>query len=415
MAADAAAGGVTRASSTSSTGCSRSRSSRRRTGSASRRSGRIPRIYEEAAADPVAWWTARSKELLDWDVEPTTASTTPILPSTSGSRTGGSTRPPSASTATSTPATATASPTTGAARRASGATSPTPSCSTPAALANALKDQGVEKGDVVGIYLPMIPEVAVAMLACARIGAIHNVVFGGFSAESVRERMEFAEAKALVTVDGARRKGKTAPIKEQVDEEMGEAREPGDDSRHPLDRDRLPDDRGPRRLLRRDLRRRRPRVPGRADGGRAPAVHPLHLRLDREAEGDPPHHRRLHDRGHDHPPLRLRPEAGDRRLLVRRRRRLDHRPLLHRLRTALQRGDQRDVGGGAGLPAPGDLVGDRASDYKATILYAAPTAIRTFIKWGADIPAKYDLSARCACSARSASRSTRRPGSGTTR
>ena len=75
---------------------------------------------------------------------------------------------------------------------------------------------------MVGIYLPMIPEVAVAMLACARIGAIHNVVFGGFSAESVRERMEFSQAKALVTVDGARRKGKTAPIKQQVDEEMGE-------------------------------------------------------------------------------------------------------------------------------------------------------------------------------------------------
>jgi acetyl-CoA synthetase len=87
-------------------------------------------------------------------------------------------------------------------------------------FANALKDLGVRKGDVVGIFLPMIPEVAVAMLACARIGAIHNVVFGGFSADSVKERMEFSEAKALVTVDGARRKGKTAPIKEQVDASM---------------------------------------------------------------------------------------------------------------------------------------------------------------------------------------------------
>ncbi|MFL5974109.1 MAG: AMP-binding protein, partial [Solirubrobacterales bacterium] len=87
-------------------------------------------------------------------------------------------------------------------------------------LANALKDHGIEKGDIVGIYLPMIPEVVVAMLACARIGAPHNVVFGGFSAESVRERMEFSEAKALITVDGARRKGKTAPIKQQVDEVM---------------------------------------------------------------------------------------------------------------------------------------------------------------------------------------------------
>jgi acetyl-CoA synthetase len=87
-------------------------------------------------------------------------------------------------------------------------------------LANALKDQGVRKGDVVGIYLPMIPEVVVSMLACARIGAPHNVVFGGFSAEAVRERMEFSEAKALITVDGAARKGKTAPVKDRVDEVM---------------------------------------------------------------------------------------------------------------------------------------------------------------------------------------------------
>src|SRR5438552_1797756 len=87
-------------------------------------------------------------------------------------------------------------------------------------LANALKDLGIEKGDIVGIFLPMIPEVVVAMLACARIGAPHNVVFGGFSVESVRERMEFSDAKALITVDGARRKGKTAPIKQAVDDAM---------------------------------------------------------------------------------------------------------------------------------------------------------------------------------------------------
>jgi acetyl-CoA synthetase len=89
-------------------------------------------------------------------------------------------------------------------------------------FANALKAQGVGKGDVVGIYLPMIPEVVVAMLACARIGAPHNVVFGGFSAEAVRERMEFSRAKALITVDGAARKGKTAAVKDRVDEAMGD-------------------------------------------------------------------------------------------------------------------------------------------------------------------------------------------------
>ncbi len=89
-------------------------------------------------------------------------------------------------------------------------------------FANALKDRGIGKGDIVGIYLPMIPEVAIAMLACARIGAPHNVVFGGFSPDAVKERMEFANAKALVTVDGARRKGKTAPIKAAVDEKIGD-------------------------------------------------------------------------------------------------------------------------------------------------------------------------------------------------
>jgi acetyl-CoA synthetase len=89
-------------------------------------------------------------------------------------------------------------------------------------FANALKGLGVRKGDVVGIYLPMIPEVIVAMLACARIGAPHNVVFGGFSAEAVRERMEFSDAKLLITVDAAARKGRVAPVKERVDEVMGD-------------------------------------------------------------------------------------------------------------------------------------------------------------------------------------------------
>ena len=75
---------------------------------------------------------------------------------------------------------------------------------------------------MVGIYLPMIPEVVVAMLACARIGAPHNVVFGGFSPDSVKERMEFSEAKALITANAARRKGKAAEIKPAVDEFLGD-------------------------------------------------------------------------------------------------------------------------------------------------------------------------------------------------
>ncbi|MBC1196056.1 acetate--CoA ligase [Microcystis aeruginosa BLCCF158] len=84
-------------------------------------------------------------------------------------------------------------------------------------FANALKELGVKKGDVVGIYMPMIPEAAIAMLACARIGAPHSVVFGGFSADALRERLNDAAAKVVITADGGFRKDKVVALKEQVD------------------------------------------------------------------------------------------------------------------------------------------------------------------------------------------------------
>jgi acetyl-CoA synthetase len=89
-------------------------------------------------------------------------------------------------------------------------------------FANALRSLGVGKGDVVGIFMPMVPEAVVAMLACARIGAIHNVVFGGFSAEAVKERMAFSDAKLLVTADATLRRGEPVPMKPSVDEILGE-------------------------------------------------------------------------------------------------------------------------------------------------------------------------------------------------
>ncbi len=85
-------------------------------------------------------------------------------------------------------------------------------------FANALKTLGVVKGDRVNIYLPMIPEVAVAMLACARIGAAHSVVFGGFSAQSLSDRINDAEAKVLITADGGYRRGEVFPLKTAADE-----------------------------------------------------------------------------------------------------------------------------------------------------------------------------------------------------
>src|SRR5690606_23882951 len=86
--------------------------------------------------------------------------------------------------------------------------------------ANALKELGVQRGDRVAIYLPMIPEAAIAMLACARIGAAHSVVFGGFSAESLRDRINDAEAKLLITADGGYRRGGVVPLKRAADEAL---------------------------------------------------------------------------------------------------------------------------------------------------------------------------------------------------
>jgi len=87
-------------------------------------------------------------------------------------------------------------------------------------FSNVLKDLGITKGDCVNIYLPMIPEAAVAMLACARIGAVHSVVFGGFSAQSLSDRINDAQAKLLITSDGGWRRGEVFPLKSQADEAL---------------------------------------------------------------------------------------------------------------------------------------------------------------------------------------------------
>ena len=163
-------------------------------------------------------------------------------------------------------------------------------------LANALKGLGVGKGDVVGIYLPMIPEVVVSMLACARIGAPHNVVFGGFAPEAVKERMEVSDAKVLITVDGSRRKGKTAPVKAAVDDVMGElrslktivvVRHAGIDVPMTPGRDRFYDEL---------LEAADPVCPAEPMEAEHPLFILYSLGLDREAEGDRPHDRRVPDR-----------------------------------------------------------------------------------------------------------------------
>src|SRR5680860_551166 len=161
-------------------------------------------VYEEAAADPEAWWLRQATELLEWEREPTESldeSNPPFYKWFADGRLNVSVNCLDRHVAA------------GLGDRVAyhwrGEEGEERDITYAELLAdtqrfaNALRDHGIEQGDVVGIYLPMIPQVVVAMLACARIGAVHNVVFGGFSAEAVRERMEFSAAKALITVDGA--------------------------------------------------------------------------------------------------------------------------------------------------------------------------------------------------------------------
>jgi acetyl-CoA synthetase len=94
-------------------------------------------------------------------------------------------------------------------------------------LADAMRKHGIEKGDRVAIYMGMVPEVAVAMLACARLGAVHTVVFGGFAAEALRDRIHDCQAKMVITQDGSYRRGNIVPLKETIDKALAQ---PGTES-----------------------------------------------------------------------------------------------------------------------------------------------------------------------------------------
>jgi acetyl-CoA synthetase len=351
-----------------------------------------PKIYERAAADPEAWWLAQARKLLDWEVEPTRGlndSDPPFYKWFEDGRLNASANCLDRHVEA------------GIGERVAyhwhGEEGEERDV-TYADLhrdvqrfANALRDLGVEKGDVVGIYLPMIPEVVVSMLACARIGAIHNVVFGGFSAESVRERMEFSAAKALVTVDGARRKGKTAPIKSAVDEEMGDlaSLETIVVVRHT--RIECPMREGRDVFYDEVLATADAKCPAEP----MEAEHPLFILYTSGSTAKPKGilhttggyltgvaatHRYVFD---------LKPEsdvywcAADVGWVT------GHSYIVY---GPLANGATSVMWEGApDYPSKG-IWWELVERYKATILYAAPTAIRTFIKWGAEIPEASDLS-----------------------
>ncbi|MDE3156112.1 MAG: acetate--CoA ligase [Acidobacteriota bacterium] len=260
------------------------------------------------------------------------------------------------------------------------------------AFANVLKRFGIQKGDRVAIYLPLIPELAIAMLACARIGAVHSVVFGGFSAEALRDRINDAQAKLLITADGGYRRGSIVPLKRVADEAIAEA---------PSIQNVI--------LVQRDQE-----------------VMPIHVKEGR----DHWYHRLMQDA-----PLTCEPEV------------MDAEDMLYILYTSGTTGKPKGIvhttgGYMVGTYATTKWVFDLKDDdvywctadigwvtghsylvygplangatvvmyegapdwpqkdrfweiverYGVTILYTAPTAIRAFMRWGTEHPAKHDLS-----------------------
>ena len=215
-------------------------------------------------------------------------------------------------------------------------------------FANVLRNRNVKKGDRVTIYLPMIPEAAYAMLACARIGAIHSVVFGGFSPDSLAGRIEDCKSNVVITADEGLRGGRKVPLKANVDAAI--AKVGGVDHVIVVQRTggTVDMDAGRDVWYHEAAEVVTSGMPVRGDERGGSAVHPLHLGLDRQAEGRAAHHRRLSGLRLDDAPVRLR-LSRRRHLLVHRRRRLGHRPQLHRLRPARQRRHHADVRGRAEL------------------------------------------------------------------
>ena len=257
-------------------------------------------------------------------------------------------------------------------------------------LASALKGLGIGKGDVVGIYMPMVPEAVAAMLACARIGAIHNVVFGGFSPTSLGERMEFSGAKALITADATQRGGKPVPMKAAIDEVLDRLAEM--ESVIVLDRC------GTDPPMKEGRDHQWGELVGSADPD-CPAEP-----MDSE---DPLFI--LYTSGSTARPKGVLHTTGGY---------LTHASATHRMVFDLRKDDiywcSADIGWVTGhsyivygplANGASSVMYEGAPDfpnrdrwweviarYRATILYTAPTAIRTFMKWGDDLPAGHDLS-----------------------
>ncbi|MEV5499164.1 acetate--CoA ligase [Nonomuraea fuscirosea] len=255
---------------------------------------------------------------------------------------------------------------------------------------NALLELGVRKGDRVAVYMPMIPELPIAMLACARIGAIHSVVFGGFSATALKSRIDDADAKLVITADGGYRRGKPSALKPTVDEAVAECPQ----VEHVLVVRRTGQDvaAGDKDVWWHDV------VDRQSDQHTAEshdAEDPLYILYTSGTTGRPKGI--LHTTGgyltqtaytHD-AVFDLKPDTDiywctadigwvtGHSYIV-------YGPLANGATSVIYEGTPD-------TPHRGRFW-EIVQKYQVTLLYTAPTAIRTFMKWGDDIPAKYDMS-----------------------
>ncbi|MEV4180132.1 acetate--CoA ligase [Streptosporangium canum] len=259
-----------------------------------------------------------------------------------------------------------------------------------AKAANALQELGVGKGDRVAIYMPMIPELPITMLACARIGAIHSVVFGGFSSAALSGRIQDADAKIVVTADGGYRRGAPSALKPTVDEAVKEC--PGIEHVLVVRRTGQEVSQTEKDVWWHDI------VDRQADVHEArpnDAEDPLYILYTSGTTGRPKGI--LHTTGGyltqvaytHHAVFDLKPDTDvywctadigwvtGHSYIV-------YGPLANGATSVIYEGTPD-------TPHRGRFW-EIVQKYKVTILYTAPTAIRTFMKWGDDIPAKYDMS-----------------------